>query len=99
MGSLGMRELHHHIYNFGTTTIFLGLGKREPRLHVDAHGAMSARYSYPVAVVTDERVTPGSVYSLAFAYYEKLMRNTELLEVPPETVRYDYRNEYVAKVK
>ncbi|MCL2539292.1 MAG: hypothetical protein FWE66_03035, partial [Oscillospiraceae bacterium] len=29
MGSIKMEHIHHHIYNFGTTSVFFGIGKRE----------------------------------------------------------------------
>lgn len=89
MGSINMSELHHHLYNFGTTTVFLGLGKREYRLKVSNEGKMGYKRYYPVAVVSDERVAAGAMYSMAFDLYSTLLRHPERLETPPEKVRYD----------
>jgi len=97
MGSIGMRELYHHIYNFGTATMFLGLGKREARLKVSPGGALSHHYYYPLGIVTDERVAPGSLNSMALVYLKKLIKHPEELETPPESVRFDYGAEYKIK--
>lgn len=94
MGSINMNELHHHIYNFGTTSQFLGLGKREYRLKVNREGKMSARRFYPLAVVTDERVAAGAMYGMAFDLFNTLLRHPERLEASPEEVRYDARAVY-----
>lgn len=99
MASLNMNELHHHLYNFGTTTLFLGLGKREPRLKVSLDGKLSSRRYYPLATVSDERVAAGAMYGMAFDLFNTLLRHPERLEEPPETVRYDPRAEYRYKEK
>ena len=97
MASLGMNELHHHLYNFGTTTVFIGLGKKEARLKLSIDGKIKAKDYYPLAVVTDERVAAGAMYGMALDLLSRLLRHPELLEVPPEEVRYDHRAEYHCK--
>lgn len=90
MGSINMNELHHHLYNFGTTTVFLGLGKREYRLKVTRDGKVGYKRYYPLATVTDERVAAGAMYGMAFDLFSTLLRHPERLETPPEKVLYDY---------
>jgi hypothetical protein len=97
MASLGMNELHHHLYNFGTTTVFIGLGKQEPRLKLSVDGKLRAKRYYPMAIVTDERVAAGAMYGMAFNCLSRHLRNPELLEIPPEQVRYDHKAEYRCK--
>lgn len=99
VGSLGMGEMYHHLYNFGTTTVFLGLGKREYKLVMGADGTVSKKSYYPMGAVIDERVSAGAMYGLAFDYFDHLLHHPEELETPPETVRYDYKNEYHTKSK
>ncbi len=99
MASIGMNELHHHLYNFGTTTVFLGLGKKERRVNVSRGGEIGYKTCYPIAVVTDERVTPGWMYGAAFEYLKRMMEHPELLEAPPEDVKFDYNNAYEAKAE
>ncbi|MEG1558291.1 MAG: 2-oxo acid dehydrogenase subunit E2, partial [Oscillospiraceae bacterium] len=97
MASIRLSKLHHHLYNFGTTTVFLGMGKREPQLTVKKDGTMGYRDVYPLAVTTDERVCAGAFYGMAFQELDKYLKNPELLEVPPESVRYDENIEYHLK--
>ncbi|MEA5051242.1 MAG: 2-oxo acid dehydrogenase subunit E2 [Oscillospiraceae bacterium] len=89
MASIGMNHLHHHLYNFGTTTVFIGMGNKVNQVSVNTEGKMRVRKMYPLAVTTDERVCAGAVYSMAFKVIDKVLRNPELLETPPETVRHD----------
>ena len=97
MASLGMNELHHHLYNFGTTTVFIGLGKQEGKLKLSVDGKLKAKRYYPLAIVTDERVAAGAMYGMAFDLLSRHLRRPELLEIPPEEVRYDHRAEYRCK--
>lgn len=94
MASLGMRELYHHLYNFGTTTVFMGLGKKEARLQVGRDKELKYKYYYPVGITTDERVGAGAMYGLAFEYLDHLLKHPEELETPPQEVFYDYKAEY-----
>jgi hypothetical protein len=97
MASLGMRELHHHLYDFGNTTAFFGLGRREAKLKVGRDGKIGCKYYYPLAIVVDERVAAGAMYGLAFELMDKMLRRPEMLESPPEDVRYDHKAEYRCK--
>ena len=89
MASLKMDEVFHHIYNFGTTSIFVGVGKRRAQLHVNYEGKLSAKMVYPVGVVVDERIMPGAQFAKCFQAMLKYMNNPELLEAPPEKIVYD----------
>ncbi len=97
MASIGMNEVHHHLYNFGTTTVFLGLGGKESRLKVDRLGHISSKKVLPIAVTTDERICPGAFYGMAFKKLDYYLKNPKLLETPPETVKYEKGHEYHAE--
>ena len=52
----------------------------------------------PVGITVDERVSSGAHYAGFFADMVRALNNPALLEVPPESVRYDKGAEYhVAK--
>ena len=89
MASLKMNDVFHHIYNFGTTSIFVGMGKRRPQLHKSIDGTLSAKWVYPVGVVVDERIMPGAQFAKCFQTMIRYMNNPELLEAPPEEIVYD----------
>ena len=96
MASIGMNALHHHIYNFGTTSVFLGLGNKVNKVKVDREGKITVKKFYPIAATIDERICAGSVYGLAFDSLDRFLRHPELLETPPDPadVRYDDKAEY-----
>ena len=87
MASIGMSYIYHHIYNFGTTSVFVAMGKTEQQVHVNADGTCRSKRVLPLGVVIDERVAAGGVYSKAFATMQKYINNPTLLETPPEHVK------------
>lgn len=94
MASVRIGKLYHHLYNFGTTSQFLGLGEKERRVEVDRDGKVSVRYVYPIGVTTDERVAAGSFYALAFRTFKRCMQDPSIMEQPPEKVRWDCGVQY-----
>lgn len=88
MASIKMNMVHHHIYNFGSTSMFLSMGKREERV-CSTHGEIAVRNVLPLGVVIDERVCCGAIYAMALHQWESYMHNPWLLEQPPERVRFD----------
>lgn len=96
VASIKLNALHHHLYNFGTTTVFLGLGKKVTKFKMSKDGKITAKKYYPIACVTDERVAPGAIYGMAFQYLDKYLKNPELLEQPidPAELRFDHKAEY-----
>lgn len=90
MASLGMPFVNHHIYNFGTTSIFLSMGKIE-RTPVPAQGGNVAfKRIMPMGVVNDERITSGAEFGRAFGYWRDLLANPSLLETPPTSIKQDF---------
>ena len=59
MASIGMPAVNHHIYNFGTTSLFLGSGAIQ-RGGTDGKGNPVRKRWLPIGVVADERVCEGS---------------------------------------
>lgn len=87
MASINMSYIYHHLYNFGTTGIFLALGKIERTLQPMPGKLVSYKNQLPLGVVTDERVCGGAEYARAFSVMRKYLTNPALLEVRPETVK------------
>lgn len=98
MASIGMHSVYHHIYNFGNTGLFMSLGSVERTLTMDADGEIRRKRQLPVGITADERVCAGAMYAKLFAVMLNHLNHPELLETPPESVRYDPGCEYhVAK--
>ncbi len=86
VASLGMNEVHHHIYNFGTTSLFIGMGKSEQVVRLSADGTCKNRRIMPLGFVIDERIASGAEYAIALGQMCHYISHPELMEVPGEKV-------------
>ena len=91
--SIGLVDVNHHIYNWGNVGLFLGLGKTEKIAVVEDGGARMKRY-LPIGITADERVCSGAHYARFFGDFRRCLEHPELLERPPEKVRFDADCEY-----
>ena len=86
MASLRMNSIYHHIYNFGTTSVFFGVGRRETKLRMSVDGKLKGVKVYPIGCVIDERIMAGSQFGQAFHLINHYLKNPQLLEAKPEKV-------------
>jgi hypothetical protein len=86
LGSLGIRPIYHHLYDFGTTSVFIAFGVKERRQEVGPDGKPREKKFISIKVVNDERICDGHYYASAFKYLSSLLRDPSLLESPPERV-------------
>lgn len=89
MASIGMPAVNHHIYNFGTTSLFVSIGNNERSVEIDRDGATRRVRRMPLGVVADERICAGMIYSKMLGIMMNYLRNPELLENPPDEVKFD----------
>ena len=87
MASIGMNYIYHHIYNFGTTGIFLGMGKTEQKVHANPDGTCRSKRIMPVGAVIDERICGGASFAQAFSRMKYYVHNAALLETAPESIK------------
>ena len=100
--SIGLNHVLHHIYNFGNVSMFIGMGNVLKEATVDGEGKARMKRWLPLGMTADERMCSGAHYAAFFASMIKYMDDPTLLEVPPETVRFDLGGTYeyhVPKVK
>ncbi len=86
MGSIGIRPIYHHIYEFGTTSVFLALGKKETIQAVDTDGNLVRKRVVGIKVVADERICDGHYYASSMRMLAKYLKNPEELLEPPAQV-------------
>ena len=86
MGSLGIRPIYHHLYDFGNLPVFGAFGMKRKANEVLEDGTVVQRKYIDVKFVLDERIVDGYYYATFFKYYRSLMRHPELLDLPPEEV-------------
>ena len=92
--SIGLHHVWHHIYNFGNVSMFLGMGSVLKEATTDRDGKVRMKRWLPIGITVDERVCSGAHYAAFFAEAIRMMNNPELLETPPESVRFDPGVEY-----
>jgi len=78
LASINTRFIFHHCYEFGTTSVFVCMGKPVPDPMAPAG---SRKKQLPLGVVMDERIATGIEYSRFFAAFERYLKHPELLEV------------------
>jgi len=82
VGSLGIDAIYHHIYNFGTTSLFFAMGKKK-KSYVYEDDEIKEEKTITVAFVGDERICDGYYYASAFRQMQKYLKKPELLEENP----------------
>lgn len=88
LGSIGIKAVYHHIYNVGTTSMFLAFGIKEKEI-VKVKGNDVERKYIDLKVVADERIVDGFYYAQALKQAMKYLQNPERLLEPPEKVLVD----------
>ena len=86
MGSLGIKPIYHHIYDFGNLPIFVAYGAKRTAIALDKDGSVSKRRYIDIKVVTDERICDGYYYASSFKLMKRFVENPEVLEIPPEEI-------------
>lgn len=91
MASIKMNYVYHHIYNFGTTSVFCSMGSKYKTESIRADGSTMIKQFLPLGVSTDERICSGSAFAKNFHNIQKYINDPSLLEVGPEQVHTDLR--------
>lgn len=85
LASIRTNAIYHHLYEFGTTGIFISMGQPEKRIEKNGE-TVEERKIMPLGIVTDERIANGHYYGRCFRELNKYYKNPELLETPPEKI-------------
>lgn len=89
MMSIGMPAVNHHIYNFGTCSLFVSIGSVERGVVLNEKGEPQRKRYMPIGITADERVCAGNLYAQMVAMLNKYLNDPSLLEEKPEAVRFD----------
>ena len=79
VGSLGIDSIYHHIYNFGTTSMFFSMGKKK-KSYIYEDDEFRQEKCITLAFVGDERICDGYYYASSFKLLSKYLKKPELLE-------------------
>lgn len=83
VGSLGIGPVYHHIYDLGTTSIFMAMGKKETILEKNADGTVTEKRVIRLRFSLDERICDGYYFAESIRSMKRLLKKPELLEQPP----------------
>lgn len=83
VGSLGIDAIYHHLYNFGTTSMFYAMGRKK-KTYVYVDDELVEKKCISIAFVGDERICDGYYYASSFKLFSKYLAKPALLENPCE---------------
>lgn len=89
VGSLGIDGIYHHLYNFGTTGVFLAMGKKKKSYICEDDNIIEEK-AISLKWVADERICDGFYYANALKAFYRYMKKPELLEqniTPKEDIK------------
>ena len=86
MGSLGIKPIYHHIYNFGNLPVFISYGVKRTEYKLKRDGSVEQRRMMDLKVVTDERICDGFYYASAFKMIRRLVEHPAVLLKRPEQI-------------
>lgn len=89
IGSIGIESIYHHLYEFGTCSMFVAMGKKSRRHNLNKHGELVAAKTILLKFVLDERICDGFYYASSMRILSKILNNPELLLLSPESVNVD----------
>lgn len=89
IGSIGVESIYHHLYEFGTCSMFVAMGKKSRNHYFDKEGVIKVRKSIQLKFVLDERICDGFYYASSMRLLNKYLSDPAVLLTPPEKVIID----------
>lgn len=88
VGSLGIKPVHHHLYDFGTVPAFCAFGRKR-RAEEIQDGQIVERKYLDMTFNLDERICDGFYYASVIKYFLRLLAHPEVLDKQPERIVQD----------
>jgi hypothetical protein len=82
LGSLGVDGAFHHLFDYGTVSLFVTVGKVGPRVFVDGDGTVATRPGLRACFSFDERINDGHYCVGAIQLAKALMEDPARLAEP-----------------
>ncbi|MCL1983593.1 MAG: 2-oxo acid dehydrogenase subunit E2 [Clostridiales bacterium] len=79
LGSVGIEAPFHHLYEWGTCSLFVAIGKIGKKLVPDESGAPAVRNMVEVKVTLDERIADGYYFARSLDIFKSYVENPETL--------------------
>ena len=88
VGSLGIKPVFHHLYDFGTVPAFCAFGRKR-RAEEIKDGQIVERKYLDLTFNLDERICDGFYYASVIKYFLRLLTRPDVLDDAPETLEQD----------
>lgn len=89
LGSIGIESIYHHLYEFGTCSMFVAMGKKTKENVIEKNGEIKTNKSILLKFVLDERICDGFYYARSMRMLENILSNPSDLLFPPKEVLID----------
>lgn len=89
IGSIGVESIYHHLYEFGTCSLFVAMGRKTRQHNFNNTGELVAQKSILLKFVMDERICDGFYYASSMRMLNKILDDPSVLLTPPEKVIVD----------
>lgn len=86
LGSIGAESIYHHLYEFGTCSMFASMGKKSKITKTDKDADEGPKKIMVLKFVLDERICDGFYYASSMRMYEKTLSDPSVLLSPPQQV-------------
>lgn len=80
LGSIGLSADYHHLFNWGTCSIFVVVGERKWEPVFARDGSYEMHEVVDIAITLDERIADGYYYARTIQLIKYLLQNPELLD-------------------
>jgi hypothetical protein len=88
-GSIGIEPIYHHLYELGTCSMFVSMGKKERNSSTEKDGKVKQTKSMKLKFVLDERICDGFYYATTIRMIDKILNDPDQLLKPPHSVVVD----------
>jgi len=82
VGSVGVDAAYHHLYDYGTVSVFVVVGKIGPQVFVDGDGTVTTRPGLRACFSFDERINDAHYCVAAIQLAKSLMEDPAQLAAP-----------------
>jgi hypothetical protein len=89
IGSIGVESIYHHLYEFGTCSNFVAMGKKSRYQNINSENGISKHKQIRLKFVIDERICDGFYYASSMRLLNRLLAKPEKLLTPPEKIVID----------
>lgn len=80
LGSIGLNIGYHHLTNWGTTSIFMVMGRKNNFADFDKNGNVTMKRVLSLSFTVDERISDGFYFAKSLRMMKKFTENPDLLQ-------------------